>query len=155
GRRAGRGRGLPPRAPSRRPCPPRARRAPKYPPTAPAPWTRMRTSLRRLSAAEIDLRRLLGLGRRLEVLLRLEAEAPGVERRREALDVRVVLADNVVVPHALHRDPVLGARELVREPRELLVRLEIGVALGDRQEAPEGRRHLVPGGDALLAPAAR
>src|SRR5205807_848927 len=76
---------------------------------------------------EIHARCLLRFGWHLEVLLRLEAEARGVERRREALDVRVVLAHGVVVAHPLDRDPVLRPRELVRQPGEMLIRLEVGI----------------------------
>src|SRR5207249_8726657 len=51
-------------------------------------------------------------------------------------------------------DAVLGAGELVREPGELLIRLQVGIALGDGEESPEGARELVGGVDALLPCAA-
>src|SRR2546428_1185646 len=72
---------------------------------------------------EVDPRHLLRLLRRLEVLLRVEAERLGVEQGREALDEGVVGADGVVVAHALDRDPVLGAGQLVGEAARRLRRL--------------------------------
>src|SRR6266403_542085 len=75
--------------------------------------------------------------RTLEVLLRPKAEGVRVEHGREALDEGVVGADGLVVAHALDGDSVLGAGELVGETGELLVRLQIGVALGDGEQAPE------------------
>src|SRR3989442_1756610 len=81
-----------------------------------------------------DPRHLLRLGWHLEVGLRLEAEAAGIERGREALHVRVVGTDGLVVAHALDRDPVLRARELVGQPGELCVGLQVGIALSDREQ---------------------
>src|SRR5436309_7976595 len=103
------------------------------------------------TSPEVDPRHLLRLLRRLEVLLRVEAERLGVEHGREALDEGVVGADGVVVAHALDRDPVLGAGQLVGEAGELLVRLEIGVALGDGEQPPERTAELTRGVDLLVA----
>ena len=49
----------------------------------------------------------------------------------------------LVVAHPLDGDAVLGARQLVHQPVELLVRLELRVVLDDGQQAAERRRLLV------------
>jgi len=58
---------------------------------------------------EVDLRHLLGLGRRLEERIFLEAEHLGGQVGRELLAPRVIRLHQIVVALALGREPVLGA----------------------------------------------
>src|SRR6185503_12574135 len=88
--------------------------------------------------AEVDLRgvslRLVGL----EELPLRKPERPCDHDAGERLDRVVVREDGVVVDLPRHRDPVLGLRELALELAEVLVRLELGVRLGDREQPSEG-----------------
>src|ERR1035437_10077326 len=59
---------------------------------------------------KVDLRYLLGLGRRLEERILLEAEHLGRNVRGELTPRRVVFLDALVVAHALDGDPVFSAR---------------------------------------------
>src|SRR5688500_9906878 len=114
-----------PRARNTTSCPARARQAPKNPPTAPVPAIGMRMG------SERHLRDLLRRLRRLEVLLLAESERLGCDHGGEALHRRVVLLHDLVVAAPFGRDAVLGAGELVRETRELRVRFQVGIVLGE------------------------
>src|SRR2546422_9134986 len=59
---------------------------------------------------------------------------------REAPNVRVVAVHRVVVVLARDRDAVLRALELVLERAEMLVRFELWLILGDREQPAERRR---------------
>src|SRR3954464_8201609 len=71
---------------------------------------------------EADLRRRLGLPRRVEELARLEVELVGDDARRELLDPGVVGLDRVVVDAAGDLDLILSLRELLLELLEVLCR---------------------------------
>src|SRR5918998_199164 len=75
---------------------------------------------------------------RLEVPLLHEPRGPGEENRREALYLRVVRADRVVVVLPGEGDLVLRRRELLLEVHEHPVGAELGVALGHREEVADG-----------------
>src|SRR6185436_1814611 len=81
---------------------------------------------------EGDLRNRLGLRRRLEEWIFLEAEHLRRDVRRELPARRVVVLHLLVVAHPLDRDAVFGAGELVHQTIELLVRAELWIVLGDR-----------------------
>src|SRR2546428_4478592 len=90
---------------------------------------------------EIDFRR-----RRRPRRLQLEV-LPGTlpdhlrrQHLREAPNVRVVAVHRVVVVLARDRDAVLRALELVLERAEILVRFELRIILGDREQPAERRR---------------
>src|SRR5207302_5853808 len=80
--------------------------------------------------------------RRLEERLLLEAADPRHERAGEEADARVVVADRLVVLAALLGDPVLGALELRLERKEILIRLEVRVALDGHEEPTQRARQL-------------
>src|SRR6266542_3872610 len=87
-------------------------------------------------ALELHLGRLLATGRGLEEGLLLEAAEGGDHAAGIKLEPRVVVAHRLVEAHALHRDPVLGALELALQLEEVLVGLELGIALdGDEEPA--------------------
>src|SRR5258706_15463524 len=88
-------------------------------------------------ALELHLGRLLAAGRRLEEGLVLEAAEGGDEAAGEEAQPRVVVAHRLVEAHALHRDAVLRALELALEREEVLVGLEIGIALDRDEQAAE------------------
>ena len=73
----------------------------------------------------------------LEELLLREAERAGEDDARHRLDRVVVGEDGVVVDLARDGDPVLRLAELGLELAEVLVRLQLRVCLGDREEAAE------------------
>src|SRR4028119_2021306 len=77
---------------------------------------------------------------RLEVLLLREAHRPGEEDRREALYLRVVGADGVVVVRPGEGDLVLRRGQLFLEIHEHPVGAELGVALGHGEEVADGAR---------------
>src|SRR2546428_146238 len=89
--------------------------------------------------AELELHRrcLLRPGRGLEVRLLLEAHHPGEEGRGEALPRGVVLLRLLVEAHALDRDAVLRALELRLEVAEVLVGLQVRIALHDHEQTGE------------------
>src|SRR3954465_7395283 len=107
-------------------------------PTAAAP-----RGSRHLRLAEADLRGDLGLRRCLEEGIFLEAEHLRRQVRRELTARRVVGLDGFVVAHALDGDAVLGAGELVHQPVELFVRLELRIVLDYREPPAESGRTLV------------
>src|SRR5437899_271579 len=113
-----------------------------------------RLARRAVPSLELHRRHLLRGFRCLEILLRREARGARGQHRREAAHQRVVLADGVVVPAALGRDAVLRAGELVGETGELLVGLEVRIALGEREQARQRRRHVARGVDLGVARAA-
>ena len=63
--------------------------------------------------------------------------APAISDRREHLDRVVERQDGVVEDLPRDRDLVLGVLELRLEVEEVLVRLQLGVGLGDREQAAE------------------
>src|SRR2546428_11245027 len=98
--------------------------------------TRARARTTTASRLELHLGSGGGVGRRLEVRLGLEAGEAGDDAMRKERQARVVLAHGLVVAPALHHDAVLGALELGLQGQEVLVALEIGIALdGDEQPA--------------------
>src|SRR5688572_32947659 len=88
---------------------------------------------------EGNLRRLALFGRfgRLQQLGGVEAERPGDDAGREGLALDVVFHHRVVVRLAREGDLVLGAGELFLQRQHVLVRLEVGVGLGEGEQAPE------------------
>src|SRR2546421_8084592 len=94
-----------------------------------------------LHLRDLTLRRL----GELEVLLRLEAEHPGEDVRRERLERRVVVADVSVVEAAREGDLVLGRCEIFGEVLELLDRLQLRIVLGDGEDRAQGTRQHVLG----------
>src|SRR5262245_63940809 len=94
------------------------------------------------SRSELDRRRALAAGRRLEVRSSPEAPEGGHDARGEALDGRVVGAHDLVVAAPFDGDPVLRPLELALERQEVLVRLEVRVALDHREEPAEGAAQL-------------
>src|SRR6185312_10316782 len=70
----------------------------------------------------------------LEVRLLLGADHLRREHRRETTDVRVVLLRRLVVIAARHGNTILGARQLILQPQETLVRLELRIRLGDGEQ---------------------
>jgi hypothetical protein len=97
---------------------------------------RLRSRRRR---TEVDLRRLLDLGRVLdgEVGLGLVAEHHRREVDRELPDVGVVVLHRADVTLALDGDAVLGAFQLRLQLQEVLVGLELRIVLADHQQAPD------------------
>ena len=93
---------------------------------------------------EVDVRHVLRLGLGLEELALGEAERAREEDVREHLDRVVVVEDGRVVVLAGERDLVLGGRQLLLEFEDVLVRLELGVVLDDREQRAQG-----PGQDVL------
>src|SRR5262245_31928989 len=73
----------------------------------------------------------------LEELALREPERSGQEHRREDLDRVVEREHGVVVDLARDRDLVLGVPQLVLQVEEVLVRLELRVRLGDREQPAE------------------
>ena len=63
---------------------------------------------------------------------------------------RVVRLNGFVVAHPLDRDAIFGAGELVHQPVELLVRLQLRIVLDDGEEPAECRRLLVRRGNRFL-----
>src|SRR4051812_9963332 len=94
---------------------------------------------------EIDFRNLARFRGCFEERMLLEAEDSSREVGGELPARGVVFAHAIVVSHALDRDAILGARELVHEPVELLVRPELRIVLDDREQ-PAERRGLLVGG---------
>src|SRR5436309_11037185 len=85
----------------------------------------------RARSSEFYLGGLLGsLGRR-EVGLLLETEHLGGDVPGKAAKHRVVTLRHLVVAPPLHCDAVLRPLELRLEFEEILVRLELGIVLGD------------------------
>ena len=78
-----------------------------------------------------------------------EPERAREEARRQLLDRGVVTLDRVVVDHARESDAILGPRELLRELHEALRGLQLGIGLGDADDAADGRA------EALLLAGAR
>ena len=62
---------------------------------------------------------------------------PGEQHGREGLDRVVVGQHGVVVDLARDRELVLGVAQLRLQVEEALVRLQVGVGLGDREQAAE------------------
>src|SRR5919106_286878 len=85
-----------------------------------------------------------------EELPRDEAGEPGHDERRELLGDRVVLHDLVVVELPRERDLALGRGQLFLESQEVLVRLQVGVVLGHREQLPEVPRDVGLGGGLIL-----
>src|SRR4029079_16627490 len=87
-------------------------------------------------ALELPLRRRLATRRRLEVGLLPEAAQGRHEAAREEPEPRIVLAHRLVEAPPLNGDAVLRALELALQRQEVLVGLQLGVALdGDEQAA--------------------
>ena len=92
----------------------------------------------RVPLAEVDPGRLALLADGLEVLGLADAEDVGDDVRRHRLDLRVEVPHGGVVVAAGRRDAVLGGGQLLLEGEEVLVGLEVGVGLGDGEQATEG-----------------
>src|SRR5262249_32382508 len=97
------------------------------------------------AALEAHLGRRLTPRRRLEVRLLPEPAERRHHAAREDPEPGVVLADRLVEPHPLDRDPVLGALQLGLEGEEVLVRLQLRVALDGHQQSPQRAAELVLG----------
>src|SRR5690606_31932754 len=95
--------------------------------------------------SEADLGRAPRLVVGLEVLALGEAEDVGQDVAREALDLRVVAVDGVVVELPRVGDPPLGAGQLLRQLGEVLVRLQVRVRLRQREQRLERPGDLVLG----------
>src|SRR5690606_13643283 len=74
----------------------------------------------------------------LEQGRRLEPEHTGDQVGRERLALVVVVHDRVVVVLAGERDAVLGGGQLLRQLHHVLVGLQVGVGLGQREQPPQG-----------------
>src|SRR5687768_3126976 len=103
--------------------------------------------------AQVDLHGLaLGLVR-FEELLGGEAQQAADDVGGKRLQPGVEAHDGVVVELARERDPVLGPRQLLLEPHDVLVGLELGIVLDHCEELTEraGQRILGPrlGGGSL------
>src|SRR4029450_4226888 len=94
------------------------------------------------SRLEFHLGRSGRVGRRLEERPGLKAGEPGNERAREEAEAGVVVARGLIELPALYGDPVLGSLELALQGQEVLVRLEVGVALDGDQQARQRAREL-------------
>src|SRR5690242_14013810 len=114
------------------------RMATKPPPRVRIPLVRIARSL-----LERNLGHGFGAAFRLEVLLGPEAADLRPPGAGDALDVAVVLLDGVVVALALHREPVLGARELVHQALEVAVGLELRIRFADRHQLADRAFELV------------
>jgi hypothetical protein len=84
-------------------------------------------------------------GAGLEEGLLLEAAQAGDEAGREHAHAEVVVAHRLVEALALHGDAVLRPLELALEGEEVLVALELRIALHGDEEAREGAPELVLG----------
>src|SRR4029450_305847 len=94
------------------------------------------------SRLEFHLGRSGRVGRRLEERPGLKAGEPGNERAREEAEAGALVARGLIELPALYGDPVLGSLELALQGQEVLVRLELGVALDGDQQARQGAREL-------------
>src|SRR6185503_6805845 len=103
----------------------------------------------RSADAQVDRRDVGGLGFGVEELALREPQGTGKEDVREDLDGGVVVEDRRVVVLAAEGDLVLGCRQLLLELEDVLVRLELGVVLDDREQRPKGARQRVLGGGLL------
>src|SRR5215468_8258812 len=103
------------------------------------------TSRVRPRGLELHLRDGLTARRRLEEGLFLEAAQRRDEAGGEDPDAQVVFAHGLVEALALHRDAVLRAFELALESQEVLVALELGIALDGHEQPGEGAAQLVLG----------
>ena len=86
---------------------------------------------------ELHLRRRLdrhALLTEVEELTLVEAERPGEQHRRELLDGSVELADGAVEEAARGGELVLDVGKLGLQAEEVLVRLQVGVGLGHREQ---------------------
>src|SRR5262245_866537 len=92
-------------------------------------WNRLELHLRSLA-----LLRRLG---RLQQLGRAEAEHSREDRVGERLALGVVLHDRIVERLARERDLVLGAGELLLDREHVLVRFQVRIRLGQREEPAE------------------
>src|SRR3989442_11455942 len=100
---------------------------------------------------EIDLGDLRGAGGlELEVLPRSLPDELRCEHLREAADVGVVAVCGLIVVLARHGDAVLRPLKLVLQRAEVLVRLELGVVLRDREQPAQRRGEGGVGGRHLL-----
>src|SRR5207248_11330154 len=87
---------------------------------------------------ELDLRGGLAAGRGLEVRLLAEAAERRDHAPGEALERGVVVSHRLVEAHPLDGDAVLRPLELALEGQEVLVRLELGIALHGDEEPAQG-----------------
>src|SRR5881397_3667809 len=94
---------------------------------------------------ELHFRDVLAPRRRFEERLLLEATQRRDEAGREHAHAEVVVAHRLVEALALHGDAVLRAFELALEGEEVLVALELRIALHGDEEAREGASELVLG----------
>jgi hypothetical protein len=98
------------------------------------------------SAPEGDARDLTFFGAiELEVLALGEAEEQRDLVGREAVDGRVQIADDGVVVAARALDRLLDLAERALQLAEALIRLQLGIRLGDREELAERAGQLVLG----------
>src|SRR6185437_3326163 len=72
--------------------------------------------------------------RHLEIRLLLRADHLCGEHSRKAPDVGVVLLGRLIVIATSHGNPVLGSGQLILQPQETLVRLELRIRFGDREQ---------------------
>src|SRR5919108_5345009 len=98
------------------------------------------------SRLELHLRRGGGVGRGLEVRLGLEAREAGDEAVRKEREARVVVANGLVVAPPLDDDAILRALELGLQAEEVLVALQLGIALHGDQQPAERTAELLLGG---------
>ena len=104
--------------------------------------------------AEVDVRDVGGLRLGVEELAPREAQRSGEQDVRERRDRRVVVEDCRVVVLARERDLVLGRRQLLLELEDVLVGLELGVVLDDREQRAQRAGQRVLGGGLLGGPCA-
>src|SRR6056297_2425231 len=94
--------------------------------------------------SELDRRSGAGLVLGLEVLLGFEIEHLRDDHRRERLELVVVGQDTVVVELAGVGDPPLGGGQLFLQCQEVLVGLEVGIGLAEREQLTQRpRQHVV------------
>src|SRR5262249_30312409 len=98
------------------------------------------------SRLELHLGHGLRAALRLEECLGLIAREARHDRAWEQAQARVVFANRLVEIAALDRDAILCALELALQRQEVLVRLELGIALDRDQEPRERARELALSG---------
>src|SRR5712691_6744830 len=86
---------------------------------------------------ELHLGGFLGARSGLEVGLLLEPAQRGHHAAGKESQPGIVVAHRLAVAHALDRDAVLGALQLALERQEVLVGLELGIALDGDEQPPE------------------
>src|SRR5262245_57635352 len=104
-----------------------------------------RTRTTAASTLELHLGRRGSVWRRLEERLGLEAGQARHDGARKQTQASVVLAYGLVEAPALHGDTILGPLELTLQRQEVLVALQLWIALDDHHEPAQRTRELALG----------